>query len=110
MISLSSIRSSAAIAALLLLSGVATTSADTPPPQQPALSRETREKMAALHEQMAACLRSDKPFAECHSMLIASCHEQLGSDGCPLMMGMGHGTDGRHRMQPMGNTSGAADK
>jgi hypothetical protein len=55
-------------------------------------------------------MRSDKPFAECHSMLITSCHEQLGSDGCPLMMGMGHGTDGRHRMQPMGNTSGAVNK
>jgi hypothetical protein len=49
MISLCSIRSSAAIAALLLLSGVAMTSADTPPPQEPALSRQMREKMAALH-------------------------------------------------------------
>jgi hypothetical protein len=28
-------------------------------------SKDTREKMATLHEQMAACLRSDKSISEC---------------------------------------------
>jgi hypothetical protein len=110
MIRISSVRARACITALLLLSGVAVTVADTPPPEQRELSKDTREKMAALHEQMAACLRTDKPFAECHSTMIKSCQEQLGSAGCPMMAGMGHGSDGRHRMQPMGNTAKPTDK
>jgi len=92
-----------------LLFGAAVTSADTPPPAHRELSKETREKMAVLHEQMAACLRSDKSFPECHSTMIKSCQEQLGNDGCPMMTGMGHGSDTRHRMQPMGNAK-PADK
>ena len=103
MISLRSAR--AAITATLLLCGAAVTVADTPPPPEHELSRETREKMAALHEQMAACLRSDKPVLACHSAMIRSCQEQLGSDGCPMMTGMGHGADTRHRMRPMGDTA-----
>jgi hypothetical protein len=87
--------------AMLLLLGAAVTSADMPAPEHRELSKETREQMAVLHEQMAACLRSDKPFPECHSAMIRSCQEQLG-EGCPMMMGMGHGSDTRHRMQPMG--------
>jgi hypothetical protein len=110
MSSISSVRTRAALTAILLLCAVAVTSADTPPPGQPELSKETREKMAALHEQMAACLRSDKPVSECHSTMIKSCQEQLGSDGCPMMTGMAHGSDGRHRMRPMGNTAKPADK
>ena len=73
MISICSVRARAAITALLLLSGTAMTWADTPPPVHRELSKETREKMAALHEQMAACLRSDKSLAECHSMMIQGC-------------------------------------
>jgi hypothetical protein len=110
MISISSVRARAAITALLLLSGTTMTWADTPPPVHRELSKETREKMAALHEQMAACLRSDKSLAECHSMMIQGCHEQLGSDGCPTMTGMGNGTDTRHRMQPMGSSAKPSDQ
>jgi cytochrome c556 len=110
MISISSVRARAAITAILLLFGATVTSADTPPPEHRELSRETREKMAALHEQMAACLRSEKPFPECHSAMIKSCQEQLGSDGCPMMTGMGHGSDTRHRMQPMGESAKPAEK
>ena len=29
-------------------------------------SAEEREKMAVVHEQLATCLRSTKPFDECH--------------------------------------------
>jgi hypothetical protein len=103
MISISSVRARAAVTAILLLSGAAVTSADTPPPEHRELSKETREKMAALHERMAECLRSDKPFNECRSTMITSCREQLGSDGCP-MLGVRPDTETRHRMQPMGNS------
>jgi hypothetical protein len=89
---------------MLLLLGAAVTLADAPPPEHRELSKETREKMAALHEQMAACLRSDKPFPACHSTMLKNCQEQLGSDACPMMMGVGHDSDTRHRMQPMGRS------
>jgi hypothetical protein len=37
---------------------------------QAALSKETREKMATLHEHMAACLRSDKSISDCRSEMM----------------------------------------
>ncbi|MBS0418378.1 MAG: hypothetical protein JSR66_11740 [Proteobacteria bacterium] len=58
---------------------------------------QTRQKMAALHEQMAACLRSDQAFAICQAQMVKSCKEQLGSE-CRMV---GHGGDGPHRMRPM---------
>jgi hypothetical protein len=106
----SSVRARAVITAMLLLVGAAATAADTLPPEHPALSKETREKMATLHEQMAACLRSDRPLSECHSAMMKSCQEQLGSDGCPMIMGMGHGTDKRTHMQPLSDSAKPADK
>ena len=72
---------------LLLGSGVAL-AADTPSSQM-APSKEMREKMATMHEQMAACLRSDKPFAECRQEMMKSCQDTMGSHGCSMMMGMG---------------------
>lgn len=106
----SKVRVRTAIAALLLLSGAgaASTRADSPAPEH-ALSKETREKMAVLHEQMAACLRSEKSLLECRSAMMRSCQEQLGSDGCPMILGVGGGTDGRHHMQPMSATPKPAD-
>jgi hypothetical protein len=57
-----------------------------PPAGAPATpSRETREKMAAMHEQMAACLRSDKPIAECRQEAMKHHQEMMGKDGCPMM-------------------------
>ncbi|MCX6129827.1 MAG: hypothetical protein NTX25_12305 [Proteobacteria bacterium] len=48
------------------------------------LSAEQRENMAKHHEQMAACLRSDKPIDVCHEEHRKAC----GADkGC---LGMGH--------------------
>ena len=53
--------------------------------------------MAVLHEQMAACLRSDKSVAECHSQMMTSCQKSMGKSGCPMMGGgmMGHGAMGK---------------
>lgn len=50
-------------------------------------SKEMREKMATAHANMAACLRSDKPFADCQQQMHRHCAE-MGEQGCP-MMGMG---------------------
>jgi len=98
-------RGRAAATAVLLFSFTLTATAPAQtPPAHPEISKETREKMAALHEQMASCLRSDKSLAQCHSEMAKSCKEQLG-EGCP-MMGMRHGgADPHHHMQPMGATT-----
>ncbi len=81
----------------------ATTLAATPPSTgTPAVSKENREKMAAIHEQMAACLRSDKAIADCHSEMRKSCKD-LGPEACPMMSGMhhsGHGHQGPQSMPP----------
>ncbi len=67
----------------------------------PAVSKETREKLAAMHEQMAACLRSDKTFAECHAAMRKSCRDTLNNAGCPTLgMGPGMGMGRRHMMTP----------
>ena len=71
--------------------------AATPAATPPAPSKETREKMAQLHEQMAGCLRSDKSVAECRTEMMKSCQDALGKEGCP-MMGMGPGMGMHHHM------------
>lgn len=60
----------------------------------PAPSKDVREKMAAVHDKMAACLRSDKSFAECRGEMRQNCTATMGEQGCP-MMGMGMGMGGR---------------
>ncbi len=44
-----------------------------------------REKMALIHEKMAACLRSDRPFAECRQEMMRACRAELGVGGCRMM-------------------------
>ncbi len=48
---------------IALVSAMNSFAADTAPPAG-IPTREIREKMATLHEQMAACLRSERPLAE----------------------------------------------
>ena len=69
-----------------------------PPAGATAPSREVREKMAVMHDQMAACLRSDKPIAQCHREMMAHCRAELGARHCRMMQRRGMGA-GR-RMQP----------
>ena len=52
-------------AALLWATGAAL-AADPSPGDRPAPTKEQREQMAAAHEKVAACLRSDKPIDQCH--------------------------------------------
>lgn len=86
--------------AVAFLSGAPAWTAEpaTPAPAAQEPSRELREKMATVHEQMAACLRSDKSFADCRSQMMSSCRQSVGAQGCP-MMGSGRGM-GRGHMQP----------
>ena len=60
-----------------------------PVPSLAASAKETRERMATLHEQMAACLRSDKSISECHSEMLKRCEAMMGTQGCTRMMGTG---------------------
>jgi hypothetical protein len=74
----------------LSLSGAAFAQGKGPPQ----MTAEQRAKMATAHEQMAACLRTERPVAECHDELMKSCQEAMGTS-CPMMGGMRH-----HKMQP----------
>jgi len=68
-------------------------------------SKEMRANMASLHDQMAACLRSDKPFSDCRSEMMKGCQQLMGEQGCP-MMGMGM----RNHMMKGSSTNAPKDK
>jgi hypothetical protein len=91
-----------ALIASMLISA-ASLAADTAPAGPPEPSKEMRAKMATLHEQMAACLRSDKSFSDCRREMMKDCQQLMGEHGCP-MMGMG----GHNQM--MRDSSSAAPK
>jgi hypothetical protein len=67
-----------------------------PLPYDFAPTKEMREKMALLHEQMAACLRSKKSISECRAEMQKNCHDMMGDQGT-MMMSMGGAMIG-HRM------------
>lgn len=72
----------------ILLAVASMTLAAEPPADQTAPSREMRDQMAAVHQRMAACLRSDKPIAECREEMRQNCAKFMGKQGCPMMGGM----------------------
>lgn len=47
-------------------------------------SKDQREKMAATHEKMAQCLRSDKSINDCHNEMREQCN-QANFGECPMM-------------------------
>ena len=49
------------------------------------MTPEQRQTMAAAHEKMAACLRSDRPLSECRNEMMQACHKMMGKEGCPMM-------------------------
>jgi len=95
------IRTAVVLGALSAMGAVALAAGPTPG-ASPGPTKETREKMAVLHEQMAACLRSDKAIADCHAQMMKGCQQNLGEHGCP-MMGMGMGKRS-HGMRPGGDS------
>lgn len=71
------------LAAAVAFGADAKTKAATPAANGP--SKEKREEMAATHEKLAACLRTDAPMETCHEIMKAA-HEGKMCDGnCPMM-------------------------
>lgn len=89
-------KKSVLLVAGLLLSVNGAQGAETAATSDAEPTREQRQQMAKLHEQMAVCLRSDKSFPECRNQMRAACQSTMGAQGCP-MMGMGQGMHGRMR-------------
>lgn len=87
------------IASLLLTTGLTPAFAEEAKPADKKataeLSKEDREQMAAHHEKMAACLRSDKSVQACHEEMREACSSQMGKHACPMMGEMG----GKHGMR-----------
>jgi hypothetical protein len=59
--------------------------ADTATAVSPEPSKELRAKMAAAHEQMAACLRTDRAMSDCREEMMKECHQLMGEHACPMM-------------------------
>jgi hypothetical protein len=84
------------IASAFIAAAALAVSAEPPASSASAPSKETREKMAAVHEQMAACLRSDKSITECRTETMQKCQAMLGQQSC---RGMGMGNAGMRGMR-----------
>jgi hypothetical protein len=80
--------------ALVAFTGIAFP-AEPPTSASTAPSKEARERMASMHEEMAACLRTDKSIADCRTQAMQRCQEAMRQQDCK-MMGMGMGTPGMH--------------
>lgn len=94
-------------AASLLLAGAGLAVAADAPQAASAPSKEMRDKMAQMHEQMASCLRSEKSIGECRQEMMQSCQKMMDGKGCS-MMGMGtmhHGTHGHTGSAPAENSA-----
>jgi hypothetical protein len=95
------IRTCSVVASLLVLGSLTGALAADPAVTAPAPTKEMREKMAVLHEQMAACLRSEKTVAECRTAMMQGCRTNLGKQGCPMMgLGRGMGMGPQMRQNP----------
>lgn len=46
---------------------------------------EQRVNTATVHENTAACLKSDKTVEACHSEMRSSCKSMMGNDACRMM-------------------------
>ncbi len=52
----------------------------------PTVSKEQREKMAQAHDNVAQCLRSDRPIAECRQEMMRASNAMMGEHDCKMMM------------------------
>lgn len=60
-------------------------------------TKESREQMAAAHEKMAQCLRSDSSIEDCHEQMREQCHEMKDEGHCSMMGEMGKGMHKHHK-------------
>ena len=81
----------AGVAAIVLLSASAALAADPAKAPPAAPTAAEREQMAAAHQKMADCLKSDRPMSECKSEMMKSAHGMKGDMGCPMMESGHHG-------------------
>jgi hypothetical protein len=82
-------KSTLILGSMLSLSlSLAATAKETHPSKKemPMMTHEQRLKMANAHQQMADCLKSDKPLSECHEQMKKTCSEATDKGAC---MGMG---------------------
>ena len=102
-------RAARAITGILMMALAGAAFAANPPTAPSAPTKEMRERMATVHEQMAACLRSDKSISECRTEMMQHCQAMMGSQGCTRMMssggmmGMGQGMRGPMTSKPPSN-------
>jgi hypothetical protein len=88
----SRIRTRVLVAAMMLALAGSAFAAEPAPTKSAEPSKQAREQMAKMHEEMAACLRSDKAFADCRTQMHEHCMTTMGEKGCPMMgAGMQHG-------------------
>lgn len=69
---------------LVMACAVSAPAADDTRPDCPAPTRQMREQMATWHEQMAACLRSDRAITECRAELARNHAQMMRKMGCPI--------------------------
>jgi hypothetical protein len=76
----------------LVIASAGALAAEPPATSTAAPTQDRRVKMAVMHEQMAACLRSDKPFAQCRQEMMQQCQAMMGQQcmnmGADMGMGM----------------------
>lgn len=77
------------IGVLLITLSSAVFAADAPTAASSAPTKQMRDQMASLHEQMAACLRSDTSISDCRTQMQKHCQDMMGKQGCTMMMGTG---------------------
>lgn len=105
--------------AVLLIIGAGAATADEPPSAPSAAtpsaaaapSKEMRATMAAAHERMAECLRSDRAVADCRSEMQATCRSMMGGQGqgCPMAGGQGCPMQGQGMRKRAMQTPSASD-
>jgi len=81
---------------VLLAAATPALAAEPPANRAAAPSQELRDQMAAVHQRMASCLRSEKPIAECREEMRRNCAKFMGEQDCS-MMGMGGRTTPREQ-------------
>jgi hypothetical protein len=80
------IRSIVVIAAIAMSWGITARAVEPTEPASGAEPQQSREQMARAHEKMAACLRSERPLAECRAEMMHTCKAAKAKQGCEMKM------------------------
>lgn len=80
------IRGMVVIAAIAMSWGITAGAVESTEPVSSTEPQQSREQMARAHEKMAACLRSERPLAECRVEMMHSCKAMKEKQGCGMKM------------------------